>query len=91
MKRSDLYRAVARDIAAKAKNDRLIDDDEENSVNDNIVNYDSIGNLGTVDIFDDINKLGIYKEVAKVINLFDGTDNADIAFGSNIYFGNVEE
>lgn len=32
MKRSDLYRAVARDIAAKAKNDRLIDDDEENSV-----------------------------------------------------------
>ena len=41
MKRSDLYRAVARDIAAKAKNDRLIDDDEENSVNDNIVNYDS--------------------------------------------------
>ena len=54
MKRSDLYRAVARDIAAKAKNDRLIDDDEENSVNDNIVNYDSIGNLGTVDIFDDI-------------------------------------
>lgn len=30
MKRSDLYRAVARDIAAKAKNDRLIDDDEEN-------------------------------------------------------------
>lgn len=91
MKRSDLYRAVARDIAAKAKNDRLIDDDEENSVNDNIVNYDSIGNLGTVDIFDDINKLGIYKEVAKVINLFDGTDNADIAFGSNIYFGNVEQ
>ena len=56
MKRSDLYRAVARDIAAKAKNDRLIDDDEENSVNDNIVNYDSIGNLGTVDIFDVINK-----------------------------------
>ena len=91
MKRSDLYRAVARDIAAKAKNDRLIDDDEENSVNDNIVNYDSIGNLGSVDIFDDINKLGIYKEVAKVINLFDGTDNADIAFGSNIYFGNVEQ
>ena len=80
MKRSDLYRAVARDIEAKAKNDRLIDDDEENSVNDNIVNYDSIGNLGTVDIFDDINKLGIYKEVAKVINLFDGTDNSDIEF-----------
>lgn len=91
MKRSDLYRAVARDIAAKAKSDGLIDDDEKSSVNDNIVSYDSIGNLGTVDIFDDINKLGIYKEVAKVINLFDGTDNADIAFGSNIYFGNVEQ
>jgi len=82
---------VARDIAAKAKNDGLIDDDEKNSVNDNIVNNDSVGNLGTANIFDDINKLGIYKEVAKVIDLFDGTDNADIAFGSNIYFGNVEQ
>ncbi len=91
MKRSDLYRAVARDIAAKAKNDGLIDDDEKNSVNDNIVNNDSVGNLGTANIFDDINKLGIYKEVTKVIDLFDGTDNADIAFGSNIYFGNVEQ
>lgn len=91
MKRSDLYRAVARDIAAKAKSDGLIDDDEKNSVDDNIISYDSIGNLGTVNIFDDINKLGIYKEVAKVINLFDGTDNADIAFGSNIYFGSVEQ
>lgn len=91
MKRSDLYRAVARDIAAKAKSDGLIDDDEKNSVDDNIISYDSIGNLGTVNIFDDINKLGIYKEVAKVINLFDGTDNVDIAFGSNIYFGSVEQ
>lgn len=91
MKRSDLYRAVARDIAAKAKSDGLIDDDEKNSVDDNIISYDSIGNLGTANIFDDINKLGIYKEVAKVINLFDGTDNVDIAFGSNIYFGSVEQ
>lgn len=91
MKRSDLYRAVARDIAAKAKSDGLIDDDEKNSVDDNIISYDSIGNLGTANIFDDIDKLGIYKEVAKVINLFDGTDNVDIAFGSNIYFGSVEQ
>lgn len=90
MTRSDLYRAVARDIAARAKADGLIDEDEQQSVYDNIANYDSIGNISTLDIFDDVEKLGVYKEIAKVINTFDGSNNSNIAYGTNIYFGVIE-
>lgn len=90
MTRSDLYRAIARDIAAMAKADGLIDEDELQAVEDNIANYDSIGNISTLNIFDDVEKLGIYKEIAKIINAFDGSNNANIAHGTNIYFGEVE-
>lgn len=90
MTRSELYRAVARDIAARAKADGLIDEDEKISVDDNIASYESAGSLSTNEIFDNVEKLGVYKEIAKIINEFDGSNNANIVCGTNIYFGEVE-